>query len=289
MNPDVINRSQSDSIQRFLFQEYDIRGQHIHLNQAWCSMLKDRHYPAVLVTLLGELTAFAALLANGLKHPGKITLQVQGQGPVNLLVVEVTHELKLKGLAKTNAPITDQLSANDLLGEGQILVTLENSLTDHYYQSYVTREGDNLIEALQTFLSQSEQLDTKLFIEVSDQAIGGLYLQKMPKTDRQDADAWDRISHLASTLKPDELLDLDAAILLTRLFHEEVVELYEPRELQYECVQDRQRVATMIQSMGEEEARRILAEEGEIVVFNDMCNYHERFSADDIDALFKPN
>lgn len=287
MIKDVMTRSNMDAIQRFLFQEHDIRGQHLHLNQAWQSMLADRHYPSVLVKLLGELTGFAALLANGLKHPGRIILQVQGQGPVNLLVVEVTHELKLKGLAKTNAPITDQLSANELLGEGQILVTLENNLTDHLYQSYVPREGEQLVEALQNFLSQSEQLDSKLSIEVSEQAIGAVYLQKMPKTDMHDEDAWDRISHLASTLKPDELLDLDTAILLTRLFHEEVVELYEPREVEYECVQDRQRVAAMIQSLGEEEARQILADEGEIVVFNDMCNYHERFSADDIDELFK--
>lgn len=287
MKHDNITRSQTDAIQRFLFQEHDIRGQHIHLNQAWQSMLADRHYPPVLVKLLGELTGFAALLANGLKHPGRIILQVQGQGPVNLLVVEVTHELKLKGLAKTKAPITDQLSANQLLGEGQILVTLENSLTDHLYQSYVPREGEHLIEALQSFLSQSEQLDSKLALEVSERAIGGLYLQKMPQTDAQDEDAWDRISHLANTLKPDELLDLDTPILLTRLFHEEVVEIYEPKPVQYECVQDRQRVAAMIQSLGEEEARQILADEGEIVVFNDMCNYHERFSAADIDELFK--
>lgn len=287
MIQDVMTRSHADAIQRFLFQEHDIRGQHIHLSQAWQSMLADRHYPLVLVKLLGELTAFAALLANGLKHPGRIILQVQGQGPVNLLVVEVTHELKLKSLAKTNAPITDQLSANELLGEGQILVTLENSLNDHLYQSYVSREGEQLIDALQNFLSQSEQLDSKLAIEVSEQAIGGLYLQKMPQTDEHDEDAWDRISHLTSTLKADELLDLDTPILLTRLFHEEVVELYEPKEAEYECIQDRQRVATMIQSLGEQEARQILADEGEIVVFNDMCNYHERFSAADIDELFK--
>lgn len=289
MIKDVMTRSNMDAIQRFLFQEHDIRGQHIHLSQAWQSMLADRHYPPVLVKLLGELTGFAALLANGLKHPGRIILQVQGQGPVNLLVVEVTHELKLKGLAKTNAPITDQLSANELLGEGQILVTLENNLTDHLYQSYVPREGEQLIEALQNFLSQSEQLDSKLAIEVNEQAIGGLYLQKMPKTDMHDEDAWDRICHLMNTLKPDELLELDTPILLTRLFHEEVVELYEPREVEYKCEQDRQRVATMIQSLGEEEARQILADEGEIVVFNDMCNYHERFSAEDIDELFKSN
>jgi molecular chaperone Hsp33 len=277
---------EQDVIQRFLFKDHAIRGQRLLLNQAWSSMIKDRHYPQVLQQLLGELTAFSALLANGIKHPGKITLQVQGQGPVNLLVVEVTHELKLKGMAKTNQPITDQIDANTLLGTGQILLTLENSLTDHLYQSYVSREGNQLVEALQHFLSQSEQLDTRLWIRVSEQAVGALYLQKMPDTETADADAWDRIQHLASTLKDEELLELDNTTLLTRLFHEEVVEVFEAKPLAYECIQDRERVATMLKSLGEEEARKLLEEQGEIVVFNEMCNYHERFNSQDLDALF---
>ncbi|UQB41769.1 Hsp33 family molecular chaperone HslO [Thiomicrospira microaerophila] len=278
--------SQQDVIQRFLFKDQAIRGQRLLLNQAWLSMIKDRHYPQALQELLGELTAFSALLANGIKHPGKITLQVQGEGPVNLLVVEVTHQLKLKGMAKTNQPITDQTNAESLLGQGQILLSLENSLTDHLYQSYVSREGDQLVDALQHFLSQSEQLDTRLWISVSDQAVGALYLQKMPDTEAADADAWDRIQHLASTVKDQELLELDNTTLLTRLFHEEVVEVFEAKPLVYECLQDRERVATMLKSLGEEEARKLLEEQGEIVVFNEMCNYHERFNSQDLDALF---
>lgn len=277
---------EQDFIQRFLFKDHAIRGQRLVLNQAWLSMLKDRHYPNALQKLLGELTAFSTLLANGIKHPGKITLQVQGQGPVNLLVVEVTHELKLKGMAKTNQPITDQTGADALLGEGQILLSLANTLTDHLYQSYVTREGDQLTGALEHFLSQSEQLDTRLWIRVSEQAIGALYLQKMPDTDAVDADAWDRIQHLASTVKDDELLELDNTTLLTRLFHEEVVEVFEAKPVVYECKADRDRVATMLTSLGEQEARTLLEEQGEIVVFNEMCNYHERFNGQDLDQMF---
>lgn len=278
----------NDAIQRFLFREHAIRGQHIQLHQAWSSMIHERHYPPSLQRLLGELSAFACLLANGLKHPGRITLQVQGQGPVNLLVVEVNYQLQIKGLAKTNAPINEQHTADQLLGDGQILVTLENTQTDHFYQSYVTREGDSLINALQGFLSQSEQLDSRLFITVNEHAIGGLYLQKMPATDAADADAWERIGMLAETVKDDELLNLDIHTLLTRLFHEEQVELFPPREVNYHCPRDRERVAALITSMGEADARALLAEHGEIVVFNDMCNYHERFNQADIDALFKP-
>lgn len=276
-----------DQAQRFLFRDHAIRGQVIHLNQAWLGMLNDRHYPAPLIKVLGELTVFSCLLANGMKHPGRITLQVQGSGPVNLLVVEVTHELKIKGMAKTNAPIADQQTADQLLGDGQILVTLENTQTDHLYQSYVTREGEDLVDSLQGFLTQSEQSASRFWISVSDQAIGALFLQKMPGTDEFDPDAWQRVTHLASTTKDEELLTLANETLLTRLFHEEEVELFETNPIEYFCQQDRERVAVMLQSLGEEDARSILAEQGEIVVFNDMCNYHERFDEDDINQLFK--
>ncbi|MDY0137251.1 MAG: Hsp33 family molecular chaperone HslO [Thiomicrospira sp.] len=276
-----------DVIQRFLFKEHAIRGQYLHLDQAWLSMLNERHYPASLVRLLGELTAFSALLANGMKYEGRLTLQVQGNGPVNLLVVDIDHQLHLRGLAKTQAPLEGLDNANQLLGDGQILVTLENRQTDHFYQSYVPREDDDLTVDLQGFLTQSEQLESRLFIALNDQAIGALYLQKMPETDGHDADAWDRISHLASTVKKDELLNLDIHSLLTRLFHEEQVELYPPRSLEYVCPRNREQIATMIKALGEEQARQILAEQGEIVVFNDMCNYHERFNQADLDDLFK--
>lgn len=278
-----------DVIQRFLFKDHAIRGQYLHLDQAWRSMLNERHYPTHLVRLLGQLTAFSALLANGMKHEGRLTLQVQGNGPVNLLVVDIDNQLKLRGLAKTQAALEGLENANQLLGDGQILVTLENRQTEHFYQSYVPREADDLTKDLQGFLTQSDQLESRLFITVSDQAIGALYLQKMPETDGHDADAWDRVSHLASTVKPDELLNVDVATLLNRLFHEEQVERYPARTVEYACPSNRDQVAAMIKSLGEAEARQILAEQGEIVVFNDMCNHHERFNQADIDALFKPD
>jgi molecular chaperone Hsp33 len=277
-----------DSIQRFLFKDHAVRGQVVQLHQAWQSLLKDRHYPHNLQQVFGELTAFAVLLANGMKHDGRLTLQVQGKGPVNLLVVDIDDELHLRGVAKTQAPLTDLIGAQALFGDGQILVTLENRQTDHFYQSYVSRESDDLVVDLQGFLTQSEQLESRLFIAVSDTAIGALYLQKMPETDGHDADAWDRVSHLAATVKSEELLALDSATLLTRLYHEEQVELFPARQPEYHCPSNREQVATLIKALGETEARAILAEQGEIVVHNDMCNRYERFNAEDINQLFKP-
>lgn len=276
----------NNSIQRFLFKELNIRGQVIQLNEAWQSMIQDRHYPVAIRQLLGKLTAFSVIMANGMKHTGKITLQVQGNGPITLLVVEVTHDLKIKGVAKTNETIPEQATLDELLGDGQILVTLENTQTQHHFQSYVDRTGDNIEETFENFLSQSEQLPSKIWLAATDIALGGVLIQKMPESDDLDADGWDRIHSLTTTVTDDELTQLETETLLHRLFHEETVELFEPQTITYECPEDKERVTNMLKSLGEEEVRKILEEQGEIVIHNEMCNFHMRFNQADVDDLF---
>lgn len=273
-------------VQRFLFKEHSIRGQMIQLDTAWQKMTEDRHYPAVISELLGELTAVSVIMASGLKHQGKITLQIQGSGPVNLLVVEVTHDFKLRGVAKTSQPIDDLKSMDELLGDGQILVTLENTQTNHHFQSYVPREADTVAKCFELFFQQSEQLPSRLWLSANDEHLGGLLMQKMPDTDNKDEDAWDRVNHLAETVKDDELMTLKTEELLHRLFHEETIELFNAQEVVYECPQDKTRVDDMLRKLGKAEALKIIEEQGEIVIHNEICNYHLRYSAEDIEALF---
>ncbi|WP_040725880.1 Hsp33 family molecular chaperone HslO [Thiomicrorhabdus sp. Kp2] len=275
-----------NAVQRFLFKELNIRGQHIQLQDSWQAMIKDRHYPQPIVKLLGELTAISVLLANGMKHQGRITMQIQGSGPITLLVVDVTHDLKIRGVAKTNKEISTETTMDELLGDGQILMTLENTQTQHHFQSYVPREGDSIAQAFETYLSQSEQLPSKLWLAANEQSLGGVLIQKMPETDGHDEDGWDRVLHIATTVKEEELTTLDSEALLHRLFHEELIELFEAEEVLYECPQDKERVTNMLLSLGEEEVRKVLEEQGEIVIHNEMCNYHLRFNKDDINELF---
>ena len=278
----------TNAIQRFLFKDLSIRGQVIQLDDAWQSMIKDRHYPAAIRTLLGELTAFAVIMATGMKHTGKITLQIQGSGPITLLVVEVTHDLKMRGMAKTNQEVPDNATLESMLGDGKILVTLENTQTNHHFQSYVERTGESITEACENFLSQSEQQPSKLWLAATDNALGGVMIQKMPDSDERDEDGWNRIFNLSTTVKDEELTHLDAESLLHRLFHEETIELFEAQEVNYECPKDRKRVDSMLLSLGEEEVRRVLAEQGEIVIHNEICNYHIRYGQAEVDELFNP-
>ncbi|WP_178861324.1 Hsp33 family molecular chaperone HslO [Thiomicrorhabdus cannonii] len=276
----------SNTVQRFLFKELNIRGQHIHLQESWQAMLKDRHYPLSIIKLLGELTAVSVLMASGMKHQGRITLQVQGSGPVTLLVVEVTHDLKIRGMAKTDRTITTENTLDELLGDGQILVTLENIQTNHHFQSYVPRQGNSISEAFEEFLSQSEQLPSKLWLAADEQAIGGVMIQKMPDTDGHDSDGWERVMHITTTVQDQELTQLPTEELLHRLFHEELLELFTPSEVQYECPQDREKVDNMLRSLGEEEVRKLLEEQGEIVIHNEICNFHLRYGQKEVDSLF---
>ncbi len=277
--------SQND-VQRFLFKELNIRGQHIRLQESWQAMVKDRHYPESIVKMMGELTAMSVLMANGMKHEGRVTMQVQGSGPISLLVVDVTHDLKIRGVAKTNQQITTQTTMDELLGDGQILMTLENTQTQHHYQSYVPREADTIAGCFETYLSQSEQLPSKIWLAANETNLGGVMIQKMPETDGHDEDGWERIVHLTTTVKDEELTTLAAQELLHILFHEETLELFDAEEVVYECPEDRERVTDMLISLGEEEVRRVLAEQGEIVIHNEMCNFHIRFNEADIDQLF---
>lgn len=276
----------NNSIQRFLFKHLNIRGQHLQIDQAWQEMIKDRYYTAPLTKVLGELTAMAVMLANGMKHTGKVSIQVQGKGPVNLLVVESTHDLQIRGVAKTNATLTTESTLEELLGDGQILVTMENTQTNGIFQSYVPREENSIAQSFEVFLSQSEQQPSKLWLAANENGIGGVMIQKMPTTDEHDEDGWERIYMLTDTLKDEELIGLDAQTLLHRLFHEETIELFKPQDIEFECPQDRKKVEDMLLSLGEAEARKILEEHGEIVVHNEICNYHIRFTEEDVDRLF---
>ena len=280
-------------IHRFLFKDHSIRGQHIHLSECWTQMIQDRHYPEAVQTLLGELALVSVMIGNSLKHDGKIILQIQGSGPVNLLLVEVTSELKIRGMAKIKDEIPDEAGLSALLGDGQILLTLENTQTDSHFQSYVPREAETVAECFAQFFEQSDQQTTRLWLTANNQTAGGIILQKMPdhggSSKEYDEDAWNRINHLTATIKDEELAQLESETLLHRLFHEELVELYPGREVIYECPQDRSRIDAMLKSLGEEEVRDILKEQGKISIHNEICNFHMIYNEEDVNALFSVN
>ena len=272
-------------VQRFLLDELDIRGAVVRLDSVWQQLLTRRNYPAPVIELLGQMSATTLLLADNLKQPGRLTIQLRGDGPVPLLVIDCNESLNLRCMAQHSEEIRPA-SLIELLGRGQLLLSLDQPSMRQPYQSFVPLVGDSIAEIFEHYLKQSEQLATRLFLAASPSATSGLFLQKMPSTDQRDADGWTRIEALAGTVRSEELLDLPSEELLKRLFHEETVRLFDKKAVTGNCPEDREKVGNMLLSLGREEIYAALRERGEIVIRDDLGNREYRFDKAAIDELF---
>ena len=276
----------TDYVQRFLFEDLDIRGRLVCLTGAWQRMLDGRDYPEEIAALLGHTTALNVLLGANQKGAGRVTLQVQGSGPVRLLVSDCTAELRIRGMAHYRREELNAMSEKTLLGDGRLAVTLEDVKSGRLYQSLVPLEGETLESIFENYLSQSEQLHAFLRLYADSEALCGLLLEKLPGADSRDPDGWNRVTHLASTLSLDETRDAQPYDLLTRVFPEELMRVFRLYAVEYHCPYDVGKVKDMLLGLGREEVESILAEHGEVVIRNEMCNHEYRFDSRDIAELF---
>lgn len=282
-----MNTLPSSYIQRFLLENLDIRGAVVRLADVWQAMQTDRHYPAPVARLLGEMSAVSALISGNLKQAGRLTFQVQGHGPVGLMVIDCNAELNLRGYAKVSGPVSGD-SLDQLVGDGRLQLSLDVQGMDQPYQSLVPLEGGSIASVFSHYLAQSEQQPAGLWLACDQSASAGLFLQCLPGAQDRDADGWSRIMQLAQTVRSDELLSLAPEVLLGRLFAEEDVRLYPPRAVTHHWPPEPEKVAGMLHSLGEAEVRAVLAEQGEVAVHDELSNHTYRFGADDIDTLFHP-
>jgi molecular chaperone Hsp33 len=276
----------TDYVQRFLFENLDIRGRLVCLTGAWQRMLDGRGYPEDIAALLGHTTALNVLLGANQKGSGRVTLQVQGSGPVKLLVADCTAELLIRGMASYEKDVEKFTSERNLLGDGRLSVTLEDVRSGQFYQSLVPLEGETLEEIFEHYLSQSEQTTAFLRLKADGGALCGLLLEKLPQAEARDPDGWNRVTHLASTLTLDETRDVQPYDLLTRVFPEELMRVFRLYAVEYHCPYDESKVKEMLRGLGREEVEAILAEQGEVVIRNEMCNHEYRFDARAIAELF---
>lgn len=277
---------QTDYVQRFLFENLDIRGRLVCLTGAWQRMLHGRGYPEDIAALLGHTTALNVLLGANQKGSGRVTLQVQGSGPVKLLVADCTADLQIRGMAAYEKQRSFEGSERLLLGNGRLSVTLEDVKSGQLYQSLVPLEGETLEQIFEHYLSQSEQVSAFLRLRADEGALCGLLLEKLPGADGRDPDGWNRVTHLASTLTLEETRDAQPYDLLTRVFPEELMRVFRLYAVEYHCPYDETKVKEMLRGLGRKEVEAILAEQGEVVIRNEMCNHEYRFDARAIAELF---
>ncbi len=277
---------QTDYVQRFLFENLDIRGRLVCLTGSWQRMLDGRGYPEDIAALLGHTTALNVLLGANQKGAGRVTLQVQGSGPVKLLVADCTSELRIRGMASYERPKSILRRERDLLGDGRLSVTLEDVKSGKLYQSLVPLEGETLQQIFEHYLSQSEQVHAFLRLYADGGALCGLLLEKLPGAESRDPDGWNRVTHLAATLTLDETRDAQPYDLLTRVFPDELMRVFRLYAVEYHCPYDEDKVKDMLRGLGREEVEAILAEQGAVVIRNEMCNHEYRFDARAIAELF---
>jgi len=277
---------QDSFVQRFLFEHLDIRGAFVQLNDAWRKMIDGRQYAPRVRQVLGEMAAVTSIMTGNLKQPGRLTFQMQGHGPLSLLVVDCTETLNIRGFAKADSvPADGPLPA--MVGDGRLLLTYEVNDQQQPYQSYVPIEGDSIGAVFEHYLALSEQQPAVLILACNGDTAAGMFLQKLPDADARDEDGWARITQLAHTIKADELLMLDTETLLTRLFHEEEVRLFDAREVLHHWPMDPEKIESMLLSLGRDEVQSILDEQGVIEIHDDLSNHTYRYDAEDIAALFQ--
>ena len=284
-----------DTLHRFLFERYPIRGHLVHLDAAWRALIEHRDYPRAIRETLGEAVVASLLLAATIKFDGVLSLQLQGAGPMHLLLAQCTSGLGVRGLARYRDFDADiPQTIHDLIGAGNLTVTLETDDGAQRYQGIVPIEGGRLAESLQAYFQNSEQLPTRLWLHADEKGASGMLLQKLPGKESQPAadaaaieDAWTRVQLIGDTLTPEELRTLADAEILHRLFNEDDLRLFEPAPVYFRCRCSRERVAGMLQGLGERETRSVIEERGKVEVHCDFCNRAYVFDAVDVEQLFK--
>ena len=285
----------NDLLHRFMFDEYDIRGDIVTLGDSYREVMRNNPYAASVKNLLGEFLAAASLLSSTLKFDGMIILQARGNGPISTIMAECSNHKNLRSIVRLNPEQalteTQQQTADmhTLLGEGVLAITIEPKRGERY-QGIVPMDSDTLAGCLEHYFQQSEQLETRLWFAANGEYASGLLLQALPRqvntSPEENEDQWETLSALAGTLSTDELLNLDHASLLYRLFHEHQVRLFDPSRLNFSCSCSRERTGNALVSIGREEVETLLAENGHVDVDCQFCNQHYHFDAAEVRALF---
>jgi molecular chaperone Hsp33 len=282
-----------DCLRRFLFEQLPIRGQLVHIDAAWHALIEHREYPEAVRDVLGEAVAAALLLASTIKFDGVLSLQLQGPGPVHLLLAQCTEGFGVRGLARHREGASAS-RIDELVGAGNLTVTLESEDRGRRYEGVVPIEGARLADSLQRYFENSEQLPTRLWLHADANGASGMLLQKLPgdahTASGEDAaieDAWRRVQLIGETLTAEELGTLADSEILRRLFNEDDLRLFESAPVYFRCRCSRERVSGMLQGLGETETRALLAERGNVEVRCDFCNRAYVFDAVDVAGIFQ--
>jgi len=283
-----------------------VRGHWVRLEGAWRELRAHRDYPQPVRELLGQAVAASVLLAATLKFRGQLTLQLQGNGAVSLLVAQCTHDYRLRAVARFDAAAVAALAANGaseapgkaggevfrrLVGtEGRVAVTVEADERNARYQGIVPLSGDSLAGSLEAYFARSEQLPTRVLLAADGERGAGVLVQKLPEDaasdDSQMGEIWEEAERGIEQLSAEDLLRCPVEELLGRGFAAQDMRLFRGAPVQFECRCSHGRVTGLLRALGPDEVRDVLREQGSVTVTCEFCHRPYRFDADDVEAIF---
>lgn len=279
--------SEHDTLQRFIFEHAEIRGEIAHLGPSFQRIMQQHDYPKAIHQLLAEMLLSTVLMASMIKFEGQLTAQLVTPGAVKVLVAKCDHNYNVRAYAKFDQTQITPAAPTPSLNDGKLVITIEHA-NQKPYQSMVKIRDNSIQRSLEHYFSQSEQISTKLWLAVDDHRAAGMLLQLLPQPScSQREQFWEYATVLGETLTPSELLTLDNKTLLHRLYHEQDVRLFEPSTVQFKCSCSVDKMGQALRMLGIEEAKRLLNEQPRIEVRCEYCNHHYQFDSIDVETLFK--
>jgi molecular chaperone Hsp33 len=269
-----MNNAPMNEVQGFILEDSGIRGALVRLEETWHQVIAEHRYTPQVQTLLGEGIAATVLLASGMKAKPSVSLQLQGEGPLKLLVIQCANGSKVRGMAHcSTAP-----QAVPLLGAGRLVVNLDTGRPNGFFQGIVPLTSSKLDECLEAYFQQSEQLSTRLILKSSERRVAGLLLQVLPgHGEERVLDAFEAAAARAGTVSTAELTELAADELLPKLFAGHEIRLFGAHPVLHDCRCTPERLAGVVRMLGEDEVKSLLADQGHVELTCEFCNRTFRY------------
>lgn len=281
--------SNQDLLYRYLFEEYEVRGELVQLDHTYRHVVEAQNYPVQVQKLLGELLVATSLLTATLKFEGSITVQLQGDGPVRLAVINGDNNQQLRGVSRYEGELPSDGKLQSLIGNGQLIITITPEQGERY-QGIIALDADTLAGCLEHYFARSEQLATKLWIRTGYHEgaprAAGIMLQELPAQSEDHSNDFDHLTQLTSTIKDEELFGLQAEEILYRLYHQDKVRVFDPQAVEFRCTCSRERCEGALLQIEKEEVMEMVQELGKIDMHCDYCGAQYQFNGIDVETLF---
>lgn len=277
----------TDSVQRFILENHDVRGVIIHLSETYKNILKQHHYPAAVQKVLGEVILASALLAETIKLQGRMTIQFQSEGKIKLLVAQINDEGHLRALAQWEPDATHEELLKGL-GKGELVITIFHKNHEKPLQSIVSLQHASVADALSHYFLQSEQVPTLFSFAVTEESAAGLLFQMMPEKITMNREAlWGEIVEKINKIDLAELNYDNNVSFLSYHFADEAIRFFDAKPLVFQCGCTVQKMENAIYVIGQAEANLILKEKSEIIVTCEYCNHHYGFNREAVERIFR--